>query len=61
MLVTFLNIPVWAGPDPLLGTCPILLGTRDMGRCLLAVCRRDQHPPPLLECQEWERAGWGTQ
>lgn len=36
MLVTFLSIPVWAGPNPLLGTCPILLGTRDTGSCLLA-------------------------
>lgn len=47
--------PAWACHSPLLGACPILLGTRDMGRCLLASWWRDQH---LLLC--WSaRSGKG--
>lgn len=57
MLVTFLSTPVWAGHNPLLGACPVLLGTWDMGRCLLASWWRNQHLQALLCCSA--RSGKG--
>lgn len=51
--------PVWARHSPLLGACPVLLGTRDMRGRLLASWGRDQHLQALLCCSARRGKGLG--